>query len=281
MTDHGPSILVLSSHTRPHFPAPINHSVYCARHGYDYLFDATPYPLASPFDQKTHAIIAALRRSRADWIFWIDDDAFFTDLDKKLTDIVAGETADFVFCRSPVNLRGQWSHINAGLYFVRNTPENLEVMEEVLRADNDAVRDWWDADRFGMYTIDGSDQEKLLYVFERRGMLENRVRVLGYEVFNARPYHYRDGPADHFICHLASHMDKYVPYLEMQRRFGLDRYLLGPADSPDEAPFRYAVFARSARPKRKRGSPAAVLRAYLRPLKARLVRPRPPAAAGG
>lgn len=251
MEQQRPRILVLSSHTKPHFPAPVNHALYCERHGYDYLFDATPYRLKSPFDQKTLAIVNALGRSDHDWLFWIDDDAFFMDFDVALADIAAAHGGDFIFCRSPVSPKGQWSEINAGIYFVRNTPEAAAIMREVLDADNAAVREWWDADRFGMYTTDGSDQEKLLYVFDRRGMLGDRVKVLDHTVFNARPYHFTRTARDHFICHLASHADKYVPYRDMQRRFGLDRYLMEPGAAGDLAGFRWSVFTGSKRPPKR------------------------------
>ncbi|MDX6806964.1 putative nucleotide-diphospho-sugar transferase [Terrihabitans rhizophilus] len=245
------SVLVLSSHTKPGSPAAINHAVYCERHGYDYLFDATPYRLLSPFDQKTMAAIGVLKRSRAEWVFWVDDDAFFMDHSKTLEAIIEGAgSADFIFCRSPVNLKGQWSYINAGLYFVRNTPRAIEVLEDVLSADGKAVRDWWDADRFGMYTTLNSDQEAFVYVLERRGMLNtSAVAILDHLAFNARPYHFTKRHDENFICHLASHTDKYVPWADMRSRFGLDRYLLpqGALQAADD--FRYSVAAQDLKPK--------------------------------
>jgi hypothetical protein len=242
------NLLVLSSHTRPQLSAPINHFLYCRKHGFDYLFDATPYRIKSPFDQKTLSIISTLKRSRADWVFWIDDDAYFMNFDIALSDFVKDETeADFIFCRSPVNPKGQWSIINAGIYFIRNTPETIAVLEEVMAAPNDAVRDAWDADRHGMYTTDGSDQEKLVYVFEQKGMMDGKVKIMDYSAFNARHYHFERAFDDHFICHLASHKDKSVPMRDMQVRFQLNKYLMSYNISIiEEESFKYSVFAKPA-----------------------------------
>ena len=59
-------ILILSSHNRPSLSSPVNHQRYAQRHGHGDLFDATPYPLTSPYDQKLWSIISNLERSTPD-----------------------------------------------------------------------------------------------------------------------------------------------------------------------------------------------------------------------
>lgn len=237
------NILVLSSHTRPEMSAPINHRLYCDRWGFDYLFDASPFALKSPFDQKTLSVLTNLKRSKADWIFWIDDDAYFMDFEKDLCDFIDGaDDVDFIFCRSPVNPKGQWSIINAGIYFIRNSENAIHMLEAIYAAPDDLVRDHWDADRHGMYTIDGSDQEKFIYIFETMNLMD-RVQILPHVAFNARHYDFERQFDEHFICHLASHSDKSVPLNDMMTRFALDRYLRPTtALATDYSAFRYAVF---------------------------------------
>lgn len=78
------AVLILSSHSDPRQPAPVNHQCYAARHGYGYLFDATPDHLASPCDQKLRAVSNALGLLRDDDVLvWIDDDAYTMQLDRR------------------------------------------------------------------------------------------------------------------------------------------------------------------------------------------------------
>lgn len=79
------AVHILSSHTHPRLASPVNHQCYAGRHGYGYLFDVTPYPVASPYDQKLHAILRALDGMPDDDVLvWIDDDAYFMQLDRPL-----------------------------------------------------------------------------------------------------------------------------------------------------------------------------------------------------
>ena len=101
----GREVLVLSGHTRPGSPAPINHRVYCDRHGYAYAFDSTPYNIASVYDHKLRAVIANLKR--AAWIAWFDDDAYFMNHAIELARFIPTDSSvDFVFCNSPI--RADW-----------------------------------------------------------------------------------------------------------------------------------------------------------------------------
>ena len=240
----GQTILVLSSHTKPGLSAPINHRIYSQRHGYDYLFDATPYPISSPYDQKTYAVLAAMKRTKADWIFWIDDDGYFMDHSIPLARFLpADPNVDFIFCRSPVNPKGQWTVINAGIYFVRNSASARALLEELLVTDMRVVEKWWNEKEHGMFIPDG-DQERFVYLFLSRGMVGTKVIILDYTAFNARPYHFKSRYDEHFICHLASHRDKAIPLNDMRTRFGLDRYLMPEkSDAYTDTVFRYSVFA--------------------------------------
>jgi hypothetical protein len=243
-------ILVLSSHTRPNTTAPINHALYCKKYGYDYLFDATPYSLKSPVDQKIHSALNALKRSTCDWIFWIDDDAYFVDFDIPLDRFLPADPAvDFIFCKSPVNPQGLWTMINAGIYFVRNSPSAIALLSDVLAVDRKAVQAAWNPEMYGHYVSPGSDQARFTHLFVTRDMIGKSVQILDFSAFNSRVYHFHKSYDEHFICHLAASQDKYGQLSEMRTKFDLDQYLL-PSNSGlyDPVEFKSSVFSNVPKP---------------------------------
>jgi hypothetical protein len=218
-------LLVVSSHTRPSSTAPINHEAYCRRHGYRYAFDATPYPLATKFDQKLHAVLANLER--AEWLLWLDDDAYVTDLGVPFERFRPAEPeVDLVFCDSPVDARGRWTVVNAGVFLVRRTEAARELLDAALHTDIAEVEAWWDPVELGYFAR--ADQDRLIYQFVRRGLLGSRVRVLDHAAFNSRLYEYRERADEHFVLHLAGVQDKAAAIAEARSRFGLDPHLLPP-----------------------------------------------------
>lgn len=227
------TIQILSSHSNPRLAAPVNHQVYAGRHGYRYLFDATPYPLRSRYDQKLHAIIGALERMPDDDVLaWVDDDVYFMQLDRPLAEFAPDGVLSV--CHSPVNPTGGWSRINSGVMLIRAGRPARDLFGAALDTPFDDVRVWWDEDVHGNVCIDGGDQERLLFQIDRLG-LEAQVAFHPAEAFNARVYHFTERADQHFTCHAASHTYKPAVLAEMRRRFPqLDQYLL-PAGAAERA----------------------------------------------
>ncbi|BCJ91931.1 hypothetical protein IZ6_26660 [Terrihabitans soli] len=266
--------LVLSSHTRPKTTAAVNHAIYCEKHGYDYLFDVTPYPLVSIVDQKIHTALNALKRGNCEWLFWIDDDAYFANIDIKLEQFIPDDPkVEFIFCRSPVNQKGLWTLINAGIYFVKNTPSAIALLEDVLSVDKNLVRDEWNFEKYGHYVHAGSDQARFTYLFATRGMIGTTVHILDHTAFNARVYNFTKAHNEHFICHLAASQNKYVQLQEMRNRFDLDKYML-PVDSGlyDPHLFRASLFSDDPQPPPAK-KPIGLLLKFLTRVKVKLLRP--------
>ena len=199
MTEHtiARSLLLLSAGTRIRTPACLNHRVYADRLGVEYLFDATPGPVPTALDQKLAAVRRALPHH--DWVFWLDDDAFVTDLDVDIR-AFADDDADLVLCRSPINPEGGWTFASFGQFLVRNTPAMHELLAAVATTDLDVVRAWWDPARYGIFT--NTDQDALVYQLARDDVpWAGRWRRLAWQSFNSRPYHYERRLDEHFVCH--------------------------------------------------------------------------------
>lgn len=233
-----PDLLLLSGSSSVRTPAGLNHAVYAARHGLRYVFDATPAPVSNIYLVK----IASIRRhlATADWVFWVDDDAFFTRLDEDLRGLLPDDAGtDLVFCGSPVNPEGGWTWMSAGQLLVRNTPSMHRLLDAVLATDLATVRAWWDEERLGLFTR--GDQDALVHQLLRDGSeWAGAYRRDGWERFNSRPYHYRDRLDEHFVCHFAVPGGR--PKLELVREFA-ERMGTTTALVPAEAIAPYRTFA--------------------------------------
>lgn len=225
-----PAILLVSGSSTVRTPAALNHAIYAERHGLRVVFDVTPAPVHPITMHK----LAVLRRHlpTADWSFWIDDDAFFTDLDVDLRSLLpADPSIDLVFCASPVNPEGGWTWMSSGQFLIRNTARMADLLAAVEATDLDAVRASWDHAELGLFT--NGDQDAFAHHLRRdgspwAGAFERRP----WEAFNARPYHYRQGLDEWFICHFAvpGGKSKMALIREFAARLGTTTALVDPAE---------------------------------------------------
>jgi galactosyl transferase GMA12/MNN10 family len=221
-------ISIVSGTPEPRLDSAANHRVYADRHGYAYRVDLGPYPLVPRVHYfKLCAVERALPES--DWVFWLDDDAFFTDLDRTLESVIEGLDPAVVvaLCAGPVNPRGQTTFLNAGVFFIRNCPDAFVFLDLVKRVPLERVKAWWDERTLGMYT--GSDQEAITYLAHTE-QWRSRIRVLPYDAFNNRPDHYERNADEHFVVHFPGVPDKRAAIADFGRRYGLHETTLLPPE---------------------------------------------------
>lgn len=195
-------LLIASGSSCTRTAAPLNHRIYADRMGVPYLYDSAP----SSISRVSFLKVDLLRRilPLAEWVFWIDDDAFFTDLSIDLRTILSRERReqDLIFCRSPINPRGKWAWMSAGQFFIRRSPAMFQLLDAVLLTDLDVVRAWWRTEEYGIFT--NGDQEAFVYqLMGPDQRWRDRFVRLSWEVFNSRPYHYQTQLNEHFVCHFA------------------------------------------------------------------------------
>ena len=176
-----------------------NHELYARAHGYTYIFDIAPTENWKYF-AKLEKIAKFL--PLFDWLFWIDDDAFFMQRHVPLTRFLeAVPEATVVFCESPVN-EDKWTWLSSGNFFIRNTPLAAQFLQDVIATDREAVERWWDSSVYGHYTK--GDQDAIVYqlvtnpLYSQPGFL---VR-LPFEAFNSRPTHFTESAKDQFLVHV-------------------------------------------------------------------------------
>lgn len=266
---NGPDILVVSGSSQTRTPAALNHAVYAARHGLRYVFDTTPAPVRLIYLHK----VEVLRRhlATADWLFWIDDDAFFTNLAVDVRSFLPVDPAiELVFCSSPVNPDGGWTWMSAGQFLIRNTPAMLALLDAVLATDLGQVRSWWDPDTLGLFTR--GDQDAFVYQLRRDGSpWSGAWQARPWEAFNSRPYHYVASLDEHFICHFAvpGGRSKMELIAEFATRLGTTTALLPAAEiepyrtfsaRSDFAPFLDVIASRGPAVRDPTRGPAALTR---------------------
>lgn len=221
-------ILILSGADRLRFPTMLNHKVYADTHGYRYRFDLTPSRgVNRPYFHKIAKIADAL--ADADWIFWIDDDAAFTQLDVRLESIVPemlNPELDVIFCKSPVNPEGGWTYLSSGNFLIRNSPGARQLIANVGEELLPEIEKWWDGERFGMFT--GGDQDILVYLIVTDPRFQKTTGRLEYQRFNTRPYHFSDRLTEHFLVHFTNQPDrsKEDQMVEFANKFSLTPFMV-------------------------------------------------------
>ena len=189
-------ICILSSCNHIRTLAHINHSYYAEQHGYVYVFDISPVAEEYFCQSKIKRILNFL--PHFDYVFWIDDDAFFTNFDQPISALLSGDShADIIVCKSPVN-RGRWTYINAGVMLIKNTDKSIRFLEKVVSADVKSISDNWDTSEFGIFT--NGDQDVLIYLMQGDPVTIKRMPP---ESFNSRSFQYDfDKPVSQkFVVH--------------------------------------------------------------------------------
>jgi hypothetical protein len=224
-------IMILSGSDRIRFLTMINQKAYADRHGYRYRFDVGPHRNRNNlYFHKLNAIYDALQDT--DWLFWIDDDAAFTQMACRFEARVP-ELGDAslcaVFCASPVNLQGGWTTISSGNFFVRNTPLGRELVRLAMQTDLAAVAGWWNQEALGMFT--SGDQDALVFQIKTNPLFADTVKILEFERFNTRPYHFERAD-QYFLVHFTHSptATKAEQIEQFGQEYGLGRFLLRDED---------------------------------------------------
>ena len=123
-----------------------NKKRYCDLHGYK-LLDGTGWygggeqprgkGLAYYSWRKVQFVCEMLERSRhAHWLFWMDTDALFMNMQIKLSQLLAGVTEDDVIIIAPDRLG-----LNAGIFLIRNNKQGRKFCQSWL---NKHHRFWYE-----------------------------------------------------------------------------------------------------------------------------------------
>ena len=108
-----------------------NKKTYCEKWGYDLIIE--DIDVVNRTRDVAWSKIPAFRKwlPKYQWIMWVDMDALFMEYHIDLT--------RFIDDKYDVVIGKDWNGINMGVYFMKNTPYNFQLMEEMW----DAPRTFW------------------------------------------------------------------------------------------------------------------------------------------
>ncbi|WP_338608578.1 hypothetical protein V6617_01385 [Pelagibacterium nitratireducens] len=176
------------------FESYINHKAYCDRHGYGYVHCNWPTGASVPYFNKIRYLKAYV--GYFDYLFWIDDDAFFMDMEKSL-DFLWPVSGQFLsICGSP-DFKDIRTVVSSGQFLLRCDNVGKCFLDAVENADPAAIAAWWH-DGLGFFS--NGDQDAMVYVIKTNHRFQG-VAIHDYRQFNSRIENLKNGE-DLFILHL-------------------------------------------------------------------------------
>jgi hypothetical protein len=120
----------LSACDRIRFKSFVNHKLFADVNGANYVCSfMLRREGMNPYLRKIEIIQAALGAD--EWVFWLDDDAYFTDFSWRLIPYIERFAKfDFVICKSPVN-QGAWTFVSSGQFFLKSTRRSAQFLDAV------------------------------------------------------------------------------------------------------------------------------------------------------
>jgi hypothetical protein len=206
------------------FESFINHKAYCARHGYTYIHCNWPTGAANQYMNKLEYVRAYYHLF--DYLFWIDDDAFFMRPEQALEAFVPQPGQFLSICGSPTS-KPIHTYVSSGQFMLRCDDTGRAFIDAVTKVDLDHVRSWW-TEALGYFT--GGDQDAMVYLLKQDDRFASYQRH-GYEAFNSRVEHLLAGDPV-FLLHFTGTVPvKRRNYASVQQHLGRGPSLL----DPDEA----------------------------------------------
>ncbi len=159
-----------------------NHKKYCDKHGYFYINCSWPTIAKNPYFNKIYYIKTYI--DLFDYIFWIDDDAFFIDFNQTLTSLFPTGDKIISICKSPTNKKLK-TLFSSGTFLLKCSEKAKLFIDEVLNVDTDMVKRWWKAE-YGFFT--NGDQDAMIYIYKSSDLFKDSFLFFDYLKFNARYY---------------------------------------------------------------------------------------------
>jgi hypothetical protein len=217
------NIAIISGHyPGSAFSSKENHRIYADLHGYKYINCNWPTKAKNPYFNKMYYIKEYIECFDA--LFWIDDDAFFWDLDRKICDYYPQGECFFSACKSP-SYKEIFTVFSSGQFFIKNTQKSIDFINETIETDLAEVKKWWQ-ESYGYFS--NGDQDAMLFHLYKKSSEE--YQLYDYKEFNSRFENlFSTEPHKPLILHFTGKKDiKHSNYHQVQKEFNLSEFLIEP-----------------------------------------------------
>lgn len=161
------------------FGSSINHRAYCNQHGYTYIYCNWPTDAKNPYMNKIRYIQEYYEAF--DYIFWIDDDAFFMDHSISLENFIP-KGSDFIsICSSP-DFKDVKTFVSSGTFMLKCSELGRYFIDSTYNIDLAMVHDWW-PHSLGYFS--NGDQDAMIYLMVSDSQFSGFFRH-HYSQFNSR-----------------------------------------------------------------------------------------------
>lgn len=204
------------------FDSAINHKVYADTFGYSYAHCNWPTKEKNRYLNKMHYISMYL--DVYDYIFWIDDDAFFFDFEKDIMEYTPKGEAFLSICKSP-SYKSLKTFFSSGQFIIKSTSKSKEFLQQVILQDLEVVKSWWTED-LGYFT--NGDQDAMIYLMKTNPKFNNAAELYDYKLFNSRPENlFEDDIHRPMILHFTGKVEiKKANYIKVQEKLKLHSSLV-------------------------------------------------------
>lgn len=172
------NIIILSGANSYRYDAHVNHQKYADKRSIDYKFYKSEN-LSNPYFTKCYAILDSFDQGY-EYVLWIDDDAFFIDLDWNCMKIFDDHKEDVIVTQGRTNKKTGATLFNNGVMFIRNTKSMNELFSAIPNVEWKEMATNWNTD-WG--PCEGNDQPRMIYLIQTR--YPSCVKILEYPGFNA------------------------------------------------------------------------------------------------
>lgn len=209
------------------FRSYVNHAIFCRERRFFYhLGIGLDQAVASQYHYKFRIVLDVL--PYFDWVLWVDDDVYFTDMKSSNIEDLA-RNADLrksflVLAEGPREEDGTWTTLNSGVMLIKNDPRSFSFLETAASLSLVTVERWWNVDEHGLFTH--GDQDAITYLTYLSGDPDSGIEIVNHRQLNSRPHHYADSLEEAFAVHFCGPGDKRLKVAEFARRFGVGQELV-------------------------------------------------------
>jgi hypothetical protein len=218
-----------------------NKEQYCKKHGYDFFCGTESLDTTRSFSwTKIKLLLNVMATGKHKWIFWTDADSLIMNDSIRLEEFIDPDH-DFILpgdyhAVDPSELTPEWQqmaphvvNINAGEFFLRNSPWSIAFLEECYNKTEFVQHSWW-------------EQGAMTDLLTTKSEYFEKVKLVPYRLMNSLPVGHSIGPSftptayerGDFILHfpgtrlanLQAVLEKHAAQIVHDRSFvSLDDYL--------------------------------------------------------